>query len=63
MRKRFLLLTRGEGIGKTTLVSLICLYLATNGGSEGCPDLRFPQKIEEILQTLLQGLGAFANGE
>jgi len=30
-RKGFLFLTGEKGMGKTTLISLICLYLSTNG--------------------------------
>ena len=56
--KRFLLLTGERGIGKTTLISLIYLYLATNGWKvKVVPIFDCPQKIEEILQTLLRGLG------
>jgi general secretion pathway protein A len=57
-RKRFLLLTGEKGIGKTTLISLIYLYLATNGLKvKVVPIFNPPQKMEEILQTLLQGMG------
>src|SRR5512139_314284 len=52
--KRFLLLIGERGIGKTTLISLIYLYLATNGWKvKGIPIFDSPQKMEEILQTLL----------
>jgi general secretion pathway protein A len=57
-RKGFLLLTGEKGMGKTTLISLICLYLATNGRKmKVIPLFDSSQKIEEILQTLLRGLG------
>jgi len=56
--KRFLLLTGERGIGKTTLISLIYLYLATNGRQvKVVPPCNSPQKIEQILQPLLRGLG------
>jgi hypothetical protein len=56
--KRFLLLTGERGIGKTTLISLINLYLATNGRHvKVIPPSDSPQKIEHILQPLLSGLG------
>ncbi len=57
-RKGFLLLTGEKGMGKTTLISLIYLYLATNGRKvKVIPLFDPPQKIEEILQALLSGLG------
>jgi general secretion pathway protein A len=57
-RKGFLLLTGETGIGKTTLVSLIYLYLAANGRRvKVIPLFDCPQKIEGILQRLLRGLG------
>ena len=57
-RKGFLLLTGEKGMGKTTLISLIYLYLATNGGKvQVIPLFDLPQKIEEIVQALLSGLG------
>jgi general secretion pathway protein A len=57
-RKGFLLLTGEKGMGKTTLISLIYLYLATNGGKVQVIPLFDPsQKIEEIGQALLSGLG------
>jgi len=56
--KRFLLMTGERGIGKTTLISLIYLYLATNGRQvKVVPPCNSPQKIEQILQPLLRGLG------
>ncbi len=56
--KRFLLLTGERGIGKTTLISLIYLYLATNDWKgKVVPLFDSPQEIEEILQALLRGLG------
>ena len=57
-RKGFLLLTGEKGMGKTTLISLIYLYLATNGGKvQVIPLFDLPPKIEEIGQALLSGLG------
>ena len=57
-RKGFLLLTGEKGMGKTALISLICLYLATNGRKmKVIPFFDPPPKIEGILQTLLRGLG------
>ena len=56
--KRFLLLTGERGIGKTTLISLIYLYLATNGWQvKVVPPSDSPQEIEQILEPLLRGLG------
>jgi general secretion pathway protein A len=52
------LLTGERGTGKTTLISLIYLYLATNDWRvKVVPVFDCPQKMEEILQTLLRGLG------
>jgi general secretion pathway protein A len=52
------LLTGERGTGKTTLISLIYLYLATNEWrGKVIPVFDCPQKMEEILQTLLRGLG------
>jgi len=63
-RKGFLLLTGERGIGKTTLISLIYLYLSTNGRKvKVIPLFDSPQKIEEILQTVLRGLGFSPVGE
>ena len=56
--ERFLLLTGKRGTGKTTLISLIYLYLTTNSRKVKVIPLFDPsQKIEEIAQELLQGLG------
>ncbi len=56
--KRFLLLTGDRGIGKTTLISLIYLYLATNGRQvKVVPPSDSPEKAEQLLQSLLRGLG------
>jgi general secretion pathway protein A len=57
-RKGFLLLTGEKGMGKTTLISLIYLYLATNGRKvKVIPLFDSSRKMEEILQTLARGLG------
>ena len=57
-RKGFLLLTGEKGMGKTTLISLIYLYLATNSRQvKVIPLFDLPQKIEDIVQALLSGLG------
>ena len=57
-RKGFLLLTGEKGMGKTTLISLIYLFLATNGRQVKVIPLFDPsQKIEEIGEALLSGLG------
>ena len=57
-RKGFILLTGEQGMGKTTLISLISLYLSTNGRKvKVIPLFDSSQKIEEILRTLLRGLG------
>jgi general secretion pathway protein A len=56
--KRFLLLTGEKGMGKTTLISLIYLYLATKSSKVNVvPIFDSPKKMEEILQRLLRGLG------
>jgi len=57
-RNGFLLLTGEKGMGKTTLISLIYLYLATNIQNLKVIALFDPfQKIEEIVQSLLSNLG------
>ncbi len=56
--KGFFLLSGEKGMGKTTLISLLYLYLATNGREvKVIPLFDSPQGIEEILQALLRGLG------
>jgi general secretion pathway protein A len=63
-KKGFFLLTGERGIGKTTLVYLINLYLATNGGRvKAVLLLDSNHRIKEILLTSLQGLGFSQNGE
>ena len=57
-RKGFLSLTGERGIGKTTLISLIYSYLVISGRRVKVVLLFYPpHQIEEILQTLLRGLG------
>jgi general secretion pathway protein A len=63
-RKGFLLLTGEREIGKTTLISLIYLYLSTNGRKvKVIPLFESLQKIEETLQMVLRGLGFSPAGE
>lgn len=63
-RKRFLLLTGERGIGKTSLGSLIYLFLATNGRRVNViPLFDSHHQIEEILQTFLRNLGFSPDGE
>ncbi len=63
-RKGFLLLTGEKGMGKTTLISLIHLYLATRARKvKVIPPFDSPRSIEEILQTALRGLGVSPVGK
>jgi type II secretory pathway predicted ATPase ExeA len=55
-RKGFILLTGESGVGKTTLIALISLYLSTRG-QKVIPIFNSPDNMEEILQTLLRYLG------
>jgi general secretion pathway protein A len=63
-RKGFLLLTGEKGMGKTTLISLIYLYLATNVRKvKVIPPFDSPHQVEGILQAALQGLGGSPVGK
>ena len=55
-RKGFILLTGEDGVGKTTLIALISLYLSTRG-QKVIPIFNSPDNMKEILQTLLRNLG------
>ncbi len=55
-RKGFILLTGESGVGKTTLVALISLYLSTRG-QKVIPLFNSPDNMKEILQTLVRSLG------
>jgi general secretion pathway protein A len=57
-RKGFILLTGERGIGKTTLMALVYLYLTTNGRKvKVIPLFHPPNSIEEILRAVLRNLG------
>ncbi len=57
-RKGFLLLTGESGIGKTTLMAMVYLYLTTNGRKmKVIPLFDPPVTIEEILRAILRKLG------
>lgn len=63
-RKGFILLTGENGIGKTTLMALVYLYLATNGQKvKVIPLFEPPNTIEDILRAALQNLGFPAKEE
>jgi general secretion pathway protein A len=62
-RKGFILLTGESGVGKTTLLALIFLYLSTRGQDTLIPIFHTPNRMEEILQTLLRNLGLPAKEE
>ncbi len=63
-RKGFILLTGESGIGKTTLMALIYLYLATNGRKvKVIPLFDPPNTIEGILRAVLRNLGFVAKEE
>jgi general secretion pathway protein A len=56
-RKGFILLTGESGVGKTTLIALIDLYLSTRGQETVIPLFHPPNGIGDILPALLQSLG------
>lgn len=63
-RKGFILLTGESGIGKTTLMALVYLYLTTNGRKvKVIPLFDPPNSIEDILRAVLQNLGFPAKEE
>jgi general secretion pathway protein A len=62
-REGFILLTGESGVGKTTLLALIFLYLSTRGKEKVIPIFQSPNRMEEILQTLLRNLGLPAKEE
>jgi general secretion pathway protein A len=63
-RKRFILLTGEGGMGKTTLMALVYLYLTTNGRKvKVIPLFDPPNTTEEILQAVLRYLGFPAKEE
>jgi general secretion pathway protein A len=63
-KKGFILLTGENGIGKTTLMALVYLFLATNGRKvKVIPLFDPPNAIEEILRAVLRNLGFPAEEE
>jgi len=63
-RKGFILLTGESGIGKTTLIALVHLYLTTNGRKvKVIPLFDPPNTTEEILRAGLRDLGFPAEEE
>ena len=62
-RKGFILLTGESGVGKTTLLALVSLYLSTRGQKKVIPIFHSPNSMEEILQTVLRNLGFPAKEE
>jgi general secretion pathway protein A len=62
-RKGFILLTGESGIGKTTLLALIFLYLSTRGHQTVISLFHSANRLEEILPTLLRNLGLPAKEE
>jgi type II secretory pathway predicted ATPase ExeA len=62
-RKGFISLTGESGVGKTTLLALIFLYLSTRGKDTVIPIFQSPTHTEEILQALLRNLGLPAKEE
>ncbi len=63
-KKGFLLLTGEKGMGKTTLISLLYLYLSTNGRKvKVIPLFDPPDTIEDLLRVVLRNLGFPAKEE
>jgi type II secretory pathway predicted ATPase ExeA len=63
-RKGFILLTGENGIGKTTLMALVYLFLTTNGRKvKVIPLFNPPNAVEEILRAVLRNLGFPAEAE
>jgi type II secretory pathway predicted ATPase ExeA len=63
-RKGFILLTGESGIGKTTLMALVYLFLTTNGRKvKVIPLFNPPNAVEEILRAVLRNLGFPAEEE
>ena len=56
-RKGFILLTGESGVGKTTLLAFIFLYLSTRGREKLIPIFHSPDRMEEFLLALLRNLG------
>lgn len=56
-KKGFILLTGESGVGKTTFLGLVSLYLSTRGRKKVIPLFHSPDSMEEILQTVLRNLG------
>ncbi len=56
-RKGFSLLTGESGVGKSTLLALIFLYLGTWGQEKLIPIFHSPDGMEEFLTALLRNLG------
>ncbi|NWF53623.1 MAG: AAA family ATPase [Syntrophaceae bacterium] len=63
-KKGFILLTGEKGIGKTTLMALVYLYLTTNGRKvKAIPLFDPPHTIEDLLRVVLRNLGFPAEEE
>jgi general secretion pathway protein A len=63
-KKGFILLTGESGTGKTTLMALVYLYLATNGRKvKVIPLFDPPNTIEDLLRAVLRNLGFVAREE
>jgi general secretion pathway protein A len=62
-RKGFILLTGESGLGKTTLLALVSVYLSTRGQNTVIPLFHSSDDMKDILQKVLRNLGSPAGEE